>query len=47
MLRLKSNQRKFKGFFPVSPNKENIHNYLQAVKDRADIFVLIIGERWL
>jgi hypothetical protein len=32
--------------FPVSPSISPIQNCLQAVKDRADIFVLIVGGRY-
>jgi hypothetical protein len=32
--------------FPVSPNISPINNCLKAVKERADIFVLIIGARY-
>lgn len=32
--------------FPIDPNKENIENCINAVKEKADIFVLIIGNRY-
>lgn len=32
--------------FPIDPNKENIENCINAVKEKADIFILIIGNRY-
>jgi len=29
--------------FPIDPNKENIENCINAVREKADIFILIIG----
>src|SRR5262245_32105939 len=32
--------------FPVNPQANTLDNCIQAVRDRADIFVLVIGERY-
>lgn len=32
--------------FPIDPNKENIENCINAVREKADIFILIIGNRY-